>query len=73
MSSHTEVMNFMTSKQRKRGESLAEAIINEYHPKTVEDMQSALKDVFGPLFEAMLNGELENHLGYNNNDTRKSV
>ena len=63
----------MTSKQRKRGESLAEAIINEYHPKTVEDMQSALKDVFGPLFEAMLNGELENHLGYNNNDTRKSV
>ena len=58
----------MASKQRKRGASLAEAIINEYHPKTVEDMQSALKDVFGPLFEAMLNGEMENHLGYSSND-----
>ena len=58
----------MANKQRKRGASLAEAIINEYHPKTVEDMQSALKDVFGPLFEAMLNGEMENHLGYSSND-----
>ena len=58
----------MTSKQRKRGASLAEAIIKEYNPKTVGDMQSALKEVFGPLFEAMLNGEMENHLGYGNND-----
>ena len=58
----------MASKQRKRGASLAEAIIKEYNPKTVGDMQSALKEVFGPLFEAMLNGEMENHLGYGNND-----
>ncbi|MDV4656555.1 IS256 family transposase, partial [Enterococcus faecium] len=28
------------------------------------DMQDALKDVFGPLFEKMLQGELNNHLGY---------
>ena len=27
-------------------------------------MQDALKDVFGPLFEKMLQGELNNHLGY---------
>lgn len=27
-------------------------------------MQEALKDVFGPLFEKMLQGELNNHLGY---------
>ena len=58
----------MTSKQRKHGASLAEAIIKEYNPKTVGDMQSALKEVFGSLFEAMLNGEMENHLGYGNND-----
>jgi len=58
----------MTKKQPTRGESLAKAIISEYKPKTVEDMQNALKDVFGPMFEAMLNGEMENHLGYDNNE-----
>ncbi len=52
----------MSKKQPTRGESLAKAIISEYKPKTVEDMQNALKDVFGPMFEAMLNGEMENHL-----------
>ena len=57
----------MSKKQPTRGESLAKAIISEYKPKTVEDMQDALKDVFGPMFEAMLNGEMENHLGYDNN------
>lgn len=30
----------------------------------VEEMQSALKDVFGPLFEQLLQGEMEHHLGY---------
>ena len=27
-----------------------------------------LSDVFGPMFEAMLNGEMENHLGYEANE-----
>ncbi|MBG0406044.1 IS256 family transposase, partial [Enterococcus faecium] len=35
-----------------------------YQPESVDDMQDALKDVFGPLFEKMLQGELNNHLGY---------
>lgn len=43
---------------------LAESILNAYQPESVEDMQEALKDVFGPLFEKMLQGELNNHLGY---------
>ena len=30
-------------------------------------MQAALKEVFGPMFEAMLNGEMENYLGYEPN------
>jgi len=57
----------MTKKQ-KRGASLAKQIIDEYQPKTVEDMQDALKEIFGPMFEAMLNGEMENHLGYGSNE-----
>ena len=31
-------------------------------------MQDAIKDVFGPMFEAMLQGEMDSHLGYSNND-----
>ena len=31
-------------------------------------MQEALKDIFGPMFEAMLQGELSAHLGYESNE-----
>lgn len=50
------------------GELMAKEIIAKYKPKTVADMQDALKDIFGPMFEAMLNGEMDNHLGYESND-----
>ncbi len=36
-----------------------------------EDVQNALKDIFGPMFEAMLKGEMNNHLGYNSNSKEK--
>lgn len=48
--------------------SLVNAILEQYQPETVEDMQEALKDIFGPMFEAMLQGELNQHLGYEIND-----
>ena len=50
------------------GENLAKQIIEQYHPKSVADMQIALKDIFGPMFEAMLHGEMNSHLGYESND-----
>jgi len=31
-------------------------------------MQSALKDIFGPMFETVLKGELNHHLVYDSND-----
>lgn len=34
----------------------------------VKEMQDALKDIFGPMFEAMLQGEMDSHLGYESND-----
>ena len=43
-------------------------IIEQYNPKSVADMQNALKDIFGPMFEAMLQGEMNAHLGYESND-----
>lgn len=51
-------------KRSPNAEKLAESILNAYQPESVDDMQDALKDVFGPLFEKMLQGELNNHLGY---------
>ncbi|WP_208589178.1 IS256 family transposase [Gracilibacillus suaedae] len=47
---------------------LANKIIEQYQPKSVEDMQHALKDIFGPMFESMLKGEMNHHLGYESND-----
>ncbi|GGD02916.1 transposase [Enterococcus wangshanyuanii] len=43
---------------------VAESLLKAYQPNSVEDMQEALKEVFDPLFEKMLEGELTNHLGY---------
>jgi putative transposase len=52
-------------KRNPDAEKLAESILNAYQPESVDDMQDALKDVFGPLFEKkLLQGELNNHLGY---------
>jgi len=48
-------------------EKIAQAILEAYEPGSVEDMQSALKEVFGPMFENMLKGELNTHLGYDSN------
>lgn len=54
----------MSNRAPSAGERIARAIIDEYKPQTVEEMQDALKEIFGPMFEAMLNGEMEHHLGY---------
>ncbi|MBM6811346.1 transposase, partial [Faecalitalea cylindroides] len=48
--------------------ALAQAILDAYQPETAEDMNNALKDLFGPMFEAMLQGEMNHHLGYDSND-----
>lgn len=65
-------MNTLTMARRKKevtpNQKLAQAIMEQYQPKSVEDMQDALKDIFGPMFEAMLQGEMNSHLGYANNE-----
>ncbi|TDM05118.1 IS256 family transposase, partial [Macrococcus lamae] len=59
----------MAKKRRDpKSVELAHRIISEYAPESVEDMENALKDIFGPMFEAMLQGEMHNHLGYSSND-----
>ncbi|MFD2134014.1 IS256 family transposase [Pseudogracilibacillus auburnensis] len=56
------------SKRDQKSAELAKQILENYQPETVEDMQNALKDIFGPMFEAMLKGEMVTHLGYESND-----
>ena len=52
-------------KELAPNQRLARAIVDQYQSKSVED---ALKDIFGPMFEAMLKGEMNSHLGYCNNE-----
>lgn len=59
------------AKKEKRIETQSAA--GESNPRTVqaqklEDMQDALEDIFGPVFEAMLQGEMSSHSGYFNNE-----
>lgn len=65
-------MNTLSMARKKKeltpNQQLARAILDQYQPKNVEDMQNALKDIFGPMFEAMLQGEMNSHLGYSNNE-----
>lgn len=61
----------MTSKRDKKdnaGMDIAKAIIDRYDPKNPEDMQDAIKDISGPMFEAMLQGEMDAHLGHGTDD-----
>ena len=55
----------MRRKNDSRNE-LVKAILDEYKPETAKDVQDALKDIFGPIFESMLQGEMNAHLGYEN-------
>lgn len=60
--------NTMARRIKRPGAELAQQIITQYQPKSVEDMENALKDIFAPMFEAMLQGEMDSHLGYTSND-----
>ena len=64
----TALMAPRKTKRSKASMAIAKAIIDEYQPETAEDMQVALKDIFGPMFESMLQGEMDSHLGYESND-----
>ena len=54
-------------KRDPKKEALVKEILDQYQPESVGEMQNALKDIFGPMFEAMLQGEMNEHLGYESN------
>lgn len=70
-----ELMAAKRIKRSPQSVAIAKAILEEYKPQTKEDMQDALKDIFGPMFEALLQGEMDSHLGYesNNHDFKETA
>ncbi|WP_220095190.1 IS256 family transposase [Bacillus sp. 03113] len=68
-------MYVANTKRDPKSVELANLILEKYQPETVEDMQNALKDIFGPMFESMLKGEMNHHIGYesNNKDEKKTA
>ena len=47
---------------------LVKELIAEYQPKSFLELQDILKEIFAPLMEDMLKGELDAHLGYAKNE-----
>ncbi len=64
----TEIMAPRKNRRSEASRAIAKAILDQYQPTNAEEMQDALKDIFGPMFEAMLQGELDSHLGYESNN-----
>lgn len=60
-------MGTKKSTHSEAGRMIAKTILEQYKPTNQEEMQYALKDIFGPMFEAMLQGEMDDHLGYESN------
>jgi transposase-like protein len=49
-------------------DQLVKALLAEYQPKDLLELQDVLKDIFAPLMEDMLKGELDAELGYQKHD-----
>lgn len=52
--------------------ALAQEIAKQFDPQSAEDADEALKELFGPIFESLLQGEMSHHLGYENNNKEKN-
>ena len=51
-------------KRNPVAEKIADLFVENYDLKSGKDVHEALKDVFGPIFERLINAELDAHLGY---------
>ena len=58
----------MAKHEKTPEEVFAEQFVKELQPQSVEDVENGLKKIFGPIFESILKGELEAHLGYKSNN-----
>lgn len=52
---------------------LPKRLVKEFDLKTVGDAQNLLKDLFGPILQGMLEGELDDQLGYDKHERTGDV
>ena len=60
----TLTMTKRKNKELTPGEQITQQILSNYDIRDAQDVQNVLKQIFAPIFESMLKGEIENHLGY---------
>jgi transposase-like protein len=58
----------MAKRPHNSTEDIQQMMLDKYKPETMDELQDAMKDVFGSMFEAMLQGEMTSHLGFESND-----
>lgn len=51
-------------KRNPVAEKIADLFVENYDLQSGKDVHEALKDVFGPIFERLINAEMDAHLGY---------
>lgn len=49
-------------------ENIAKQIMETYKPQSAQEIQDVVKQIIAPIFEAALQGEMDNHLGYANHE-----
>lgn len=52
---------------------LARHLVKEFDLKTAADAQNLLKEFFGPMLQSMLEGEMDDHLGYDKYERTEEV
>lgn len=65
----------MTKKNKVSPErmELAKKLVKEFDLRSVSDAQNLLKEIFGPLMQSMLEGELDDKLGYDKYERTEGV
>ncbi len=68
-------MSVRRKERNPKSEAIARMIMEEYRPENKEDINQAMKEIFGPIFEVMLRREMDEHLGYesNNHGSKKTT
>lgn len=60
-------MNMARIKRKPEITEISQQIMEQYHPQSIDEVKDVFKEIFGSIVEGMLQGEMDTHLGYQNN------
>lgn len=61
------------NKRNPTGKEVVKYLLENYDIKSTLDIQEALKDMFSETIQAMLNTELDSHLGYEKSENKVAL